>query len=87
MAVVNAYLPRPSQLMIETEEGQKVAAACVEFGGWHHREKNTDANPTVGPANHAGQSRLVLRNGQPRCSGRSGSTRRRQVHRATVCGQ
>lgn len=39
MAVVNAYLPRPSQLMFETEEGQKVAVACVEFGGWHHREK------------------------------------------------
>ncbi|MFM0176456.1 hypothetical protein PQR33_45005 [Paraburkholderia sediminicola] len=39
MAVVNAYLPQPSQLMFETEEGQKVAAACVEFGGWHHREK------------------------------------------------
>lgn len=39
MAVVNAYLPQPSQLMFETEEGQKVAGACIEFGGWHHRDK------------------------------------------------
>ncbi|OAJ62793.1 hypothetical protein A6V36_20715 [Paraburkholderia ginsengiterrae] len=39
MAVVNAYLPQPSQLMFETEEGRKVADACIEFGGWHHRDK------------------------------------------------
>ncbi|WP_341313542.1 hypothetical protein WN982_19515 [Paraburkholderia sp. IMGN_8] len=39
MAVINAYLPQPSQLMFETEEGQKVAGACIEFGGWHHRDK------------------------------------------------
>jgi hypothetical protein len=39
MAAVNAYVPQPSSLMFETEAGQKVSAACIEFGGWNHREK------------------------------------------------
>ena len=39
MAAINAYIPQPSQLMFETEEGQKMASACIEFGGWHHRDK------------------------------------------------
>jgi hypothetical protein len=39
MAAVNAYIPQPSKLMFETEEGQKVASACIEFGGWNHRDK------------------------------------------------
>jgi hypothetical protein len=39
MTVVNAYVSQPSPLMFETEGGQKMAAACVEFGGWNHRDK------------------------------------------------
>ena len=39
MAVINGYIPQPSQLMFETEEGQKAATACIEFGGWNHRDK------------------------------------------------
>jgi hypothetical protein len=30
---------RSRLLMFETKEGQKVVAACIEFGGWHHRDK------------------------------------------------
>ncbi|MFL9898937.1 hypothetical protein PQR71_12370 [Paraburkholderia fungorum] len=25
--------------MFETEAGQKVSAACIQFGGWNHRDK------------------------------------------------
>jgi hypothetical protein len=39
MAVVNAYQPKPSQLMFETEGTQKLVSACIEFGGSNHREK------------------------------------------------
>lgn len=39
MAVVNAYVPQMSQLMFETEAGQKVSAACIDFGGWNHHDK------------------------------------------------
>ncbi|QCP48273.1 hypothetical protein FAZ95_03145 [Trinickia violacea] len=40
MAMVNAYIPQPTQLMFETDEGQRVASGCIEFGGWNHREKS-----------------------------------------------
>jgi hypothetical protein len=39
MAAINGYIVQPSQLMFETEEGQKIANACAEFGGWNYREK------------------------------------------------
>jgi hypothetical protein len=39
MATINAYIPQTSSLMFETEEGQRMASACIEFGGWHHAEK------------------------------------------------
>src|SRR5260370_17522233 len=39
MATINAYRPQPAPLMFETEEGQRMASGCIEFGGWHHRDK------------------------------------------------
>lgn len=28
--------------MFETDEGQRVASACLEFGGWNHRDKSLE---------------------------------------------
>jgi hypothetical protein len=39
MATINAYIPKPTPLMFETDEGQRMASACLEFGGWNHRDK------------------------------------------------
>lgn len=39
MATVNAYRPQPTPLMFETDEGQRMASACIEYGGWNHRDK------------------------------------------------
>ena len=39
MAMVNTYIPHPTPLMFETDEGKRMASACLEFGGWNHREK------------------------------------------------
>jgi hypothetical protein len=39
MATINAYIPQPAPLMFETEEGQRTASGCIEFGGWNHLAK------------------------------------------------
>jgi hypothetical protein len=39
MATINAYIPQPAQLMFETEDGQRMASACIRFGGWNYRDK------------------------------------------------
>lgn len=39
MAAIDPYIPQPAQLMFETEEGLRMAGACIEFGGWNHKEK------------------------------------------------
>lgn len=39
MATINAYIPTVTPLLFETEEGQRTAGACLEFGGWNHDSK------------------------------------------------
>ena len=39
MATINGYIPQPTPLMFETEEGQRMASACIEYGGWDHKNK------------------------------------------------
>ncbi|MFL9912725.1 hypothetical protein PQR75_43445 [Paraburkholderia fungorum] len=39
MATINAYIPQPTPLMFETEEGQRMASACIEYGGWNHKNQ------------------------------------------------
>jgi hypothetical protein len=40
MATINAYIPPPTPLMFETEEGQRMASACIAYGGRNHTNKN-----------------------------------------------
>lgn len=39
MATINGYIPQVTPLMFETEEGQRTASACIDFGGWDHKTK------------------------------------------------
>ncbi|MFL9905732.1 hypothetical protein [Paraburkholderia sp. RL17-337-BIB-A] len=33
MATINGYIPQVTPLMFETEERQRMASACIEYGG------------------------------------------------------
>jgi hypothetical protein len=39
MAKIAPYTPQPAPLMFETEEGQSLASANLEFGGWNPAKK------------------------------------------------
>jgi hypothetical protein len=39
MAAINGYIPQVTLLMFETEEGQRMASACIEYGGWDHKNR------------------------------------------------
>jgi hypothetical protein len=39
MATINGYIPQPTPLMFETEEGQRMASGCIKYGGWDHTNK------------------------------------------------
>ncbi|MGB8423722.1 hypothetical protein [Paraburkholderia sp.] len=39
MAAINGYIPQPTPLMFETEEGQRMASVCIEYGGWADKKK------------------------------------------------
>jgi hypothetical protein len=39
MATINGYIPQVTPLMFETEEGQRMASACIEYGGWDRTHK------------------------------------------------
>jgi hypothetical protein len=39
MATINGYISQVTPLMFETEEGQRMASACIAYGGWDHMNK------------------------------------------------
>jgi hypothetical protein len=39
MATINGYIPEVTPLMFETEEGLRMASACIEYGGWDHKNQ------------------------------------------------
>jgi hypothetical protein len=40
MATINAYIPQPTALTFETEEGQRMVSGCIMYGGWDHTDKS-----------------------------------------------
>jgi hypothetical protein len=36
---INGYIPQVTPLMFESEEGQRMASACIEYGGWDHKNR------------------------------------------------
>jgi hypothetical protein len=40
MATINGYIPQPTPLMFETEEGLRMASGCIKYGGWDHNNKS-----------------------------------------------
>jgi hypothetical protein len=39
LPAIDSYIPNKSELLFESESGERTASALIEFGGWDHRGK------------------------------------------------